>query len=201
MSLAISTTAFIATLGVNTHFDFQNYGYQNVATAETSIRYLGLTNLPDSAQTTLDYTLWKQVADATGAKFMGNNRITTGANNDTIRFGGSGILINAGAGNNTLVESGSNSVIVPPAANKGYDDIFGNVLNNGDKLDLRPMLAASWKGDLANIGNFLKLSTSSRAVISVDPDGVAGGSVYAVLKLEGSGTVSLSTLLAHSITS
>jgi hypothetical protein len=69
MPAAISTTAFIGTLGVNTHFDFANYGYQNVVTAEAAIRYLGLTNLRDSAQTASDATLWQQIAQTTGAKF------------------------------------------------------------------------------------------------------------------------------------
>jgi hypothetical protein len=60
---------FIATLGINTHLDFAAYGYQNLATAESAIRYLGLRNLRDSAQRANDATLWQQVAQATGAHF------------------------------------------------------------------------------------------------------------------------------------
>ncbi len=69
MTSAISTTAFIDSLGVNTHLDFGSYGYQNVATVENAIRYLGLNNLRDSPGSSGDLTLWKQVAQATGAKF------------------------------------------------------------------------------------------------------------------------------------
>src|SRR4051794_26975257 len=69
MAAAISTTAFIGTLGVNTHLDFFAYGYQNLSTVESAIRYLGLSNLRDSAQDPNDVTLWQKVAQATGAKF------------------------------------------------------------------------------------------------------------------------------------
>ena len=66
---AISVYTFIDTIGVNTHIDFANYGYQNLAVVEASINYLGLKNLRDSAQTAADATTWQQVAQATGAKF------------------------------------------------------------------------------------------------------------------------------------
>jgi Ca2+-binding RTX toxin-like protein len=131
--------------------------------------------------------------------FQGNNAITTGAGNDTISFAGSNNLINAGPGNNVLQETGSNNTIVLPSGGNGYDDIFGKVLTNGDTFDLRPMLTNY--GDLASIGNFVKLTANgSSELIKVDPTGVAGGSLYTVAKLEGSGSVSLDALLAHSIT-
>ncbi len=59
-------------LGVNTHIDFQAYGYQNLATVEASIKYLGLTNLRDDPENPADVGpngWWQQVASATGAKF------------------------------------------------------------------------------------------------------------------------------------
>jgi hypothetical protein len=131
---------------------------------------------------------------------QGSNTITTGAGNDTISFGGSNNVINAGGGNNVLHDSGSNNTIVLPGGGNGYDDIFGDVLTNGDTFDLRPMLE-NRKGDLASIGNFIKLTASgSSELIKADPSDVAGGSLYTVAKLEGSGSVSLDALLAHSIT-
>ena len=66
---AISTRSFVNTLGVNTHIDFAAYGYQNLTIVENAIKYLGLTNLRDSAQTAWDATSWLQVSQATGAKF------------------------------------------------------------------------------------------------------------------------------------
>ena len=66
---AIRTGSFINTLGVNTHIDFAAYGYQNLTVVANSVKYLGLTNLRDSAQTASDATTWQQVAQATGAKF------------------------------------------------------------------------------------------------------------------------------------
>ncbi len=69
MPTAISTASFLGTLGINTHIDFGAYGYENLGTVESAIRYLGLTNLRDSAQQPSDLTTWQQVAQATGAKF------------------------------------------------------------------------------------------------------------------------------------
>ena len=66
---AIRTGSFINTLGVNTHIDFAAYGYQNLTVVANSVKYLGLTNLRDSAQTASDATTWQQVAQATGARF------------------------------------------------------------------------------------------------------------------------------------
>src|ERR1700709_1768778 len=66
---AVRTNDFVATLGVNTHIDFANYGYQNLATVEANVNFLGVKNLRDSAQTPADAQTWLQVAQATGAKF------------------------------------------------------------------------------------------------------------------------------------
>jgi len=134
--------------------------------------------------------------------FLGGNTITTGAGNDTIRFGSDGNTIDAGAGSNTLQDSGSNNTIVLPAANQGFDDIFGFVMMNGDHFDLRPALAATnWNGNSDTLGNFVKVTSSGNsAVISIDATGVAGGATVAIAKLEGSGAQSLSTLLTHAIT-
>lgn len=63
---------FVQTLGVNTHIDFQAYGYQNLRTVEAAINYLGLSNLRDSPENLADLGAngwWQQVANATGAKF------------------------------------------------------------------------------------------------------------------------------------
>ncbi len=60
---------FVSTLGINTHIDFVNYGYQNLATVESSINYLGVKNIRDSAETATDAQTWLQVSQATGAKF------------------------------------------------------------------------------------------------------------------------------------
>src|ERR1700709_1101414 len=59
----------VSTLGVNTHIDLANYGYQNLATVEANINFLGVKNLRDSAQTPADAQTWLQVSQATGAKF------------------------------------------------------------------------------------------------------------------------------------
>src|SRR5882724_11236043 len=66
---AVRAYDFVHSLGINTHIDFANYGYQNLAVVEASINYLGLKNIRDSAQTDSDAQTWLQVSQATGAKF------------------------------------------------------------------------------------------------------------------------------------
>jgi serralysin len=66
---AISASSFLNTLGINTHIDFDADGYQNLATVEAAINYLGVKNIRDSGQAESDISAWLQVAQATGAKF------------------------------------------------------------------------------------------------------------------------------------
>ena len=66
---ATSAAAFVNSLGINTHLDFNAYGYDNIQATEQAIRYLGISNLRDSAQSPEDASLWQQVSQATGAKF------------------------------------------------------------------------------------------------------------------------------------
>ena len=66
---AITASSFVNSLGINTHIDFNAYGYQNLATVEAAINYLGIKNIRDSASNGSDASTWLQVADATGAKF------------------------------------------------------------------------------------------------------------------------------------
>lgn len=134
--------------------------------------------------------------------YQGNNTITTGSGNDTIRIAGTGNVVSARGGNNQIDDSGSGNRIVMPGAGQGMDDIYGYVLLNGDTLGFRSMLAGTkWNHSSATLGNYLKVSTpdGSDAVISVTPTGVAGSTSYTVATLHGSGPVSLSTLLAHSV--
>ena len=132
--------------------------------------------------------------------YLGHNTITTGAGNDAVHFAGSGNLIDAGGGNNMLFDSGTNNTVVLPAT--GYDDLYGYMLTNGAKFDLRSLLAhTSWHGDLTNIGSFIKVATSSNSgVLSVDPSGTSGGPSHLVATFESSGQMNLATLLAHAIT-
>ena len=137
--------------------------------------------------------------------FLGSNVITTGTGNDVIQVGGSGNTINAGNGSNQISDSGSGNTIVLPSAFGGqaHDDIFGYVLQNGDLLDMRSLLGSTqWNNNAATLGNYLQVSTANGAdvVLMVTPTGSASGGSYNVATLHGAGSVSLATLLAHSIT-
>jgi hypothetical protein len=134
--------------------------------------------------------------------YQGGNSITSGSGDDTIRFAGAHNVIDAGGGANVLADSGTDNTLVLPAAAQGTDDIFGYLFDNGDSLDLRPLLAStSWNGDPASIGNFIHVAMSgTNALVRVNPSGATGGAVYPVATLEGTGPMLLSTLLSHSMT-
>jgi hypothetical protein len=66
---ALSVGAVLNTIGVNTHLDSYNYGYQNLTVTSAAINYLGVKNLRDCYQHSWDMALWTQVAAATGAAF------------------------------------------------------------------------------------------------------------------------------------
>lgn len=64
---ALSTASVTDQVGVNTHLDFNNWGYQNVAQTIADINYLGLKHLRDCPN---HPSAWQQVATGTGAKFL-----------------------------------------------------------------------------------------------------------------------------------
>ena len=131
--------------------------------------------------------------------FQGYNTITTGAGNDTISIGGSGNLVNAGDGYNSITDNGSGNTLVVPSPGGGFADVFGAVLQNGDKLDFhRALQATAWDHSSSSIGNFLHIfSSGSDAIVGISalPNGAATG----VLDLHGAGQVTMATLLAHAM--
>ena len=66
---AITTASVVNSIGINTHIDFNAYGYQNLSIVEAAINYLGVKNIRDSAANPSDVHSWLQVSRATGAKF------------------------------------------------------------------------------------------------------------------------------------
>jgi len=69
-STAIFASAFISTLGINTHLDYNVGPYKNTTVSIASINYLGVKNLRDSANSHNAFTIWPKVSQATGAKFI-----------------------------------------------------------------------------------------------------------------------------------
>ncbi len=130
---------------------------------------------------------------------LGSNVITTGGANDHITFAGSNNTINAGSGINTLTDEGTNNTITMPGIGQSTDNIYGNVLTNGDTLDFRSaLLGTSWDGVASDVGNYLHVTQNGgNAIVSLSK--TAGASGFTVADLNGAGTVSLSTLLAHSL--
>jgi hypothetical protein len=71
-------------------------------------------------------------------------------------------------------------------------------------FDLRPLLAATtWNGSQSTLANYLQTTVSSdgaNAMLVVTPSGGTTGSSYTAATFNGSGVISLSTLLSHSLT-
>jgi Ca2+-binding RTX toxin-like protein len=166
------------------------------ATAGDHIIFIGGTN---------------DVLVATGGKetvqaYHGHNSITTGAGNDSIRFAGSGNTVDAGAGSNVLFNTGSKNTIILPAAAHGSDSIRGpsvteSVLSNGDRLDLRPALAATtWTGDRLTISNYLRVTSyNGNSTVKVVADGSPEGTAVTIANLQNTETVGLAEVLAHAL--
>jgi len=130
--------------------------------------------------------------------YQGYNTIVTGAGNDIISIAGAGNTVNGGTGINIINDSGGGNTIVMPAAGAGMDQIFGYVVQNGDKFDFTAALrATAWDGTAATVGQFLHVATlANDAMISISK--LANGAATMVADLHDSGTVSMTTLLAHS---
>ena len=171
----------------------------------------------------LKYTLAANDTITTG---NGNNTITgsgagdtitTGSGNDFIQVTGGSATIKAGLGTNTimfavsaneivnqggtdtLTDTGTNNTIVLPLAGQGLDTINGSVLANGDTFDLRAALAATtWDQQLSDLGDYLTLGTSgSNALVEIST--TSGGTPITIGILEGAGSVSLSSFVAHAL--
>jgi hypothetical protein len=70
---AISAASVFDSVGLNTHIDFNNWGYQDLGKTIAAINYLGIKHLrdcPNAASNLTGPRSWKTVADGTGAKFL-----------------------------------------------------------------------------------------------------------------------------------
>ena len=111
----------------------------------------------------------------------------------------SNAVVQPGTGTHTVYLSGTGDTIVVPPAGKGFLDIFGPALANGNRLDFRQALsAAGWSGSLATLSQFMQVGTAQGAsVVSITPKGASAPG--AVVRLEGQGGLTLSGLVAHAL--
>jgi Domain of unknown function (DUF4347)/SdrD B-like domain/Bacterial Ig-like domain len=130
---------------------------------------------------------------------VGLATIRAGLGTDTIKFAGSSSdIINQG-GTDTLTDTGTDNTIVLPLAGQGQDTTNGSVLANGDTFDLRSALAGTtWDQQLSDLGNYLTLGTSgSNTLVQISV--TSGGTPITVAILDGQGSVSLSSFVAHAL--
>ncbi len=113
---------------------------------------------------------------------------------------GSGNVVNLSGGANTITDTGSKNTYILPAAGKGTDAFTSNILTIGDTLDLKIALAATnWTGSAATLSKYLTVTDSARgATLSIAA--TSGGTGVAIATIDGAGTATLASLLAHSIT-
>ncbi|MGE4046594.1 MAG: hypothetical protein AB7F35_17170 [Acetobacteraceae bacterium] len=93
----------------------------------------------------------------------------------------------------------AHTYVIPPAGS-GDMVFIADILQGGDKLDLRPALAdTDWNGDPANLGHYIAVSPSpDGTVIGIAPS--ADAPAMPVATLGGEPSASLSLILAHAIT-
>lgn len=131
----------------------------------------------------------------------GNNTLTSGAGTDRIQFAGSANTVKVGNGTTYLYDSGTTNTIALGAVGTPTTQVYGAVMTNGDKFDLRPLLAGTnWNhtaGDLTRILSVGVVGTDT--VLTVKPTGAASGA-YAAAAFHDTGPFSLSAFIAKSIT-
>lgn len=135
--------------------------------------------------------------------FAGGNTIIGSSGTATISISGSGSKITVGTGTTKIVDSGSSNVVTFTALNAGLTDIYGYIFARGSTLNLAGLLAQTqWDGAQSSLGNFLKVTISgTTAIVSVVPSGTAGGTSYPIVGLHDQASLTLSTLLQHSVVS
>jgi hypothetical protein len=130
---------------------------------------------------------------------VGSATIKAGLGSNTIKFAGSGNEVINQGGTDTLTDNGTNNTIVLPLAGQGQDTINGSVLTNGDTFDLRAALAGTtWDQQLSELSGYLTLGTSGSNTL-VQLSVVSGGTPITIAVLNGQGSVSLSSFVAHSL--
>lgn len=139
--------------------------------------------------------------DDTIVAMTGNNTLTSGAGTDRIQFAGTANTVKVGIGTTYLYDSGSANTIALGAVGTPTTQVYGAVMTNGDKFDLRPLLAGTnWTHTAADLTRVLSVATAGTdTILTVKPTGSATGS-YAAAAFHDTGPFSLSAFLAKSIT-
>jgi hypothetical protein len=125
------------------------------------------------------------------AATSGTHMVFISGSNDTVSLQG---------GNDTITDTGKSNTYVMPTAGKGYNTFTSDILAQSDTLDFRSALATTnWAGTASTLGNYLHVTdSSSGAVISMSA--TANGTAVGVATIQGGGSETLSSILAHSIT-
>jgi hypothetical protein len=162
-STALLASVFINSLGINTHVDYTTGAYSNRTNTINAIKYLGVKNLRDSPESSRAFTIWPQVSQAVGGKFIAYMpRLGPSDMEDALQripqLKSLGVL--------SYVE-GANEPDVPAAIAKGNSLSYGanfqvKVFNMGRAQGL-PVInmspgagwtaADGWQGNYDNIGN------------------------------------------------
>jgi hypothetical protein len=69
----VRASDFVNSIGINTHIDFKQYGYENLDKVASALSYLGLHNVRDSAGNPDDAQSWLQVAKAVAQSGAGQH--------------------------------------------------------------------------------------------------------------------------------
>ena len=139
-------------------------------------------------------------AGTTSATVSQNQVSVVATSGDHMLFvSGSGDTVSMSGGVNTITDTGSGNTYVLPAAGNGMDSFTGNILTNGDTLDLTTALAATgWNGSASTLSSYLTVANSAKgATLSISA--TPGGSAMAIASIDGASTAALTSVLAHAI--
>jgi hypothetical protein len=133
---------------------------------------------------------------------VSNATINASGGNHIFFISGHGDTFNLGGGVETITDSGSGGNIFNlPATGSGSAVFNAAVLTDGDVFGLKAALAATqWTGTSNTLGSFLhtlQSGANTQLLVSAAPTSAATGTLLATFN---SSNLSLSTILAHSLT-
>jgi hypothetical protein len=142
------------------------------------------------------------IAAGTASTTVSQSQVSVAATSGThmLFISGSNDTVSLQGGNDTITDTGKSNTYVIPTASKGYDTFTSDVLKQTDTLDFRSALAkTNWAGTASTLGSYIHVTdSSSGAVIAMSA--TANGTAVGVATIQGGGSETLASILAHSIT-
>ncbi|PPQ29489.1 right-handed parallel beta-helix repeat-containing protein [Rhodopila globiformis] len=129
-----------------------------------------------------------------------SNTWVSGPAGGMLFISGSQDTVDLTGGGSTVTDTGGGNTFVLPSSGTQGATFTSDILNLGDKLDLRSALAATdWNGSADTLSHYMSVTTSSNDA-SINLASTSGGPGTTIATISGAASLDLNTMLAHAIT-